>query len=282
MLLLLPLLLIHDNGDTLAAMSSIKFRLVVLNHKIQRKRGSPGGGPCHDTILSVTSKPRNKVAAARVRKAALKSQKARRHTHSSTPTLTSLTTAPIFWRMLGTAADAVNLRLARLRASSLRPRLRPPIRPVPKVTRLRPTRLRANRQRRGQVSYGGCPSGRWHQPYHFDGSRFSQFVGEIGFSQDRGSLQECAVKTVLTIDIEYEDSPRQKTRRPTSPKSQTPDQSARFCLYRGLITCPLCCPRPATVASGSKEPASSASASETTSATNNSSAIYISPPMFFF
>lgn len=57
------------------------------------------------------------------------------------------------------------------------------------------------------------------------------------------SLQACArryyeegkgkVKTVLTIDIEYRDAPRQKTRRPAPRKPHTLDQSARFCLYRG-------------------------------------------------
>lgn len=86
-----------------------------------------------------------------------------------------------------------------------------------------------------------------HQLYHFKGSRFSQFVVEIGFSQERNSLQEYAgqyhekshgaVKTVLTIDIEYKDSPRQKTRRAATPKKsrteEAPDLSARFCLYRG-------------------------------------------------
>lgn len=76
----------------------------------------------------------------------------------------------------------------------------------------------------------------------YDKNLPSQFVIEIGYSQNSQSLQQVAkdlyedsdgkVKTVLTIDITYSDS---DVRRgvPGSSTSAPVDRSARYCLYRG-------------------------------------------------
>jgi hypothetical protein len=64
-----------------------------------------------------------------------------------------------------------------------------------------------------QLRFMSKRSPRPELPYHFKGSRFPQFVIEIGYSEKSRALQSLAkdyyeksqgaIKTVLTVDIEY-------------------------------------------------------------------------------
>lgn len=73
------------------------------------------------------------------------------------------------------------------------------------------------------------------RPYHFTGSRFPQFVLEIGYSQKAKALSRLArdyisksggaIKVVLTIDVKYCNAEERGR--------DSKDQTARFCLYRG-------------------------------------------------
>jgi hypothetical protein len=78
--------------------------------------------------------------------------------------------------------------------------------------------------------------------FRYNSQRPAQFVIEVGYSQNRQSLQQVAkdlyedsdgkIKTVLTIDVTYHD-PDLRGGVPGSSSSAPVDRSARFCLYRG-------------------------------------------------